>query len=290
MIRGVMAEAVGQHRVNFICRKKDEVSMNSKEYDQFILEIIGNKHIKEGTVYYDKDYLLSLVISLVNDDLLGKYAGELMENSQGIKMCSIASSSRLCYLASKELYKDIKEVEKTDIKNGCCHPHYDGYTSSLNAFIFYEFKCHELCDGASHAKLSKSYMPLLKEYFDIEIDNLAFLKFSDFGFDYNNNGTIYDINFDTKQFICHILGILSQATQENKALLKYVWIIPGYGINPDLDRFIERIKEQIKIVFDGFSLTKVKYNGNILNLSDLIVFDLDVVPITNIKDFILESI
>ena len=184
--------------------------MKSEAYDKLLLETIGNNHIKNGTVYYDNTYYIQLVKKLAEDGILNKYCGELSSNSQGVKMCSIASSSRFCYLLSKGKYKEIDEYEKTDIKNGCCRPHYDGYSAKNHTF--FEFKCHELCNE-SHHTLSDSYKPLLKNIFGIDSNDLTTLKFSDFALLIEGNPSIYRINFDFKQFICHILGILSIASK-----------------------------------------------------------------------------
>ena len=261
--------------------------MDSSKYDNYLLKILGDKHIKKGTVYYDNEYLLELLKNLIKDDLFGVYHGELSTNSKGVKMTSIGSSSRFCYLASKGLYADITEHEKTDVKNDCCHPHYDGYARSTNTF--YEFKCHELCDNSTHSKLSESYVPLLHQYFTIDTHPHK-LRFSDFGIEYKDNPSIYNINFDVKQFICHILGILTVATPDNRAALKYVWVIPGKNINKELDDFIHDVEKQIKGVFDGFNKVEVKVLGNKYLLEELIKFELDVVEAKTINDFVLNNI
>ena len=136
--------------------------MESSLYDELMIKTLGNAHIKDGTVYYDDAYESLLKESLKKYGLLERYKGELGRNSKGVKMCSIASSSRFCFLASKTIMREIDEHEKVDVRNGCCNPHFDGYSKRNNTF--YEFKCHEFCErdgNISHTKItSMDYIPL----------------------------------------------------------------------------------------------------------------------------------
>lgn len=264
--------------------------MESCKYDQLLLRSIeSQKHIKENTVYYNDFYLRELVISMLDNHCLSNYIAELSTNSQGIKMCSIGSSSRLCYLASFNKYKGIKEREKTDIKNGCCKPHYDGYDPAAN--IFYEFKCHELCDGSSHYKLTDSYISLLMEYFDINKNpkDLIFSDLGDFGEKYNDK-SIYKVNFDFKQFLCHVFGLFKVASLSKLTTLKYVWITPKLSSNKELQIFVNKIKEEIKHIFNHFSAIEINFNGRQTRIEKLIRFELDVCEINDIEDFVLKSI
>ena len=264
-----------------------------------MLACIDDNHVKKGTVYYDKTYFLALVSHLYDEQLLGKFHGELKPNSQGPKMCSIASSSRLCYLATKSVkkYQDVDEYEKTDVYNGICHPHYDAYSSKTNTF--YEFKCHEMCDGVSHGgeKLSDKYSSLLNEYFDVPIDiKPADLRFSDLDIEFEDNPSIYSLNFNLKQFICHILGLLSIASKNNKLTLQYVWVVPSATENmsisdkEELKEYLERIEKQIRKIFDLFNNKKVNLAGNKITLNELIKIELDILPADEINDFILNNI
>ena len=264
--------------------------MESFKYDQLLLSSIENqKFIKENTVYYNDYYLRELVISMLDNNCLSNYVGELSTNSQGIKMCSIGSSSRLCYLASFVKYTGIKEHEKTDIKNGCCRPHYDGYDPAAN--IFYEFKCHELCDGCSHYKLTDSYIPLLMEYFDISKNpkDLIFSDFGDFREEYNDK-SIYKINFDFKQFLCHVFGLFKVASLNKLTTLKYVWVTPRLSLSEELQNFVNKIEAEIKHVFKCFSVKEINFNGKKITISKIIDFKLEVIEISDVEDFILKGL
>ena len=262
--------------------------MNSTKYDNLLLNEIGTTHIKYGTVYYDNLYFDLLKNKLSEDGLLDAYKNELKENSKGIKMCSIASSSRFCYIASKGVYKEMDEFEKDDISYGCCRPHYDGYSSSLNTF--YEFKCHEFCNN-SHDCLSESYNPLLKEVYDINISDPSKLRFSDFGIKVEDDPLINKINFDFKQFICHIFGIIAHIKNtNNKATLKYVWIIPSQTNDKELDDFIFLVKSQIDSIFKQFLDLTINLNNKKVKVKDLIILKCDIRPQSDFNDFILKEL
>ena len=262
--------------------------MDSSKFDRLMLDTIGKTHIKGQTVYYDEEYYLNLVKHLAKDYVLNKYCAELTTNSQGVKMCSIASSSRFCYLSSKDLFDDIDELEKTNIKNGCCRPHYDGYSEKNR--VFYEFKSHEFCTK-SHSSLSTSYIDLLKDIFGIHTKTPSELRFSDFKMSIENDPSIYKLNFDFKQFLCHVFGLLSIVTKDQKATLKYVWIVPDLPNNEELNSFVNMIRhEQIDKIFNQFSNLTINHKDEKVKIKDLICFEFELVPAWKIKDPILEEL
>lgn len=265
--------------------------MDSNTYDKYLFNsLTSTKHIKEKTVYYDKEYLKQLLISLADNDCVDKYLIELSKNSKGTKMCSVGSSSRLCYLSAITKRIDIDELEKTDLYNDCCFPHYDGYNKTTNTF--YEFKCHELCSEKHSKKLSNKYANLLNQYFGISVSKpLTELVFQDFGdFGNYNNKSIFDINFDFKQFLCHVLGILGQIDNPKKPTLEYVWIIPSKQDENDLQEFIEKVEEEIRFMFKCFSEIKINYRGSKRDIGTIVNFELTKIDIATIKDPFLENL
>lgn len=262
--------------------------MNKNEYDKLLLEQIGDKYIKPGTVYYDIEYFRSLYISLFKDNLTSRYKLELEENSQGVKMCSIGSSSRFCYLASKGKYKYIHDLEKHDLVYGCCRPHYDGY--SLYNNTFYEFKCHELC-YKSHRGFVKSYIPLLKEVFNIDSNDLSSLRFSDFGIKMDGDPIITKINFDFKQLVCHVLGLLSHVEKTKKGTrLLYFWVTPSTEGNDELAKFIEKVSKQMDTIFTQFVELEINAYGKKQKIKDIIELGYQIINAKDIRDVILEKI
>ena len=266
--------------------------MESSLYDELMIKTLGNAHIKDGTVYYDDDYEKALINKLNEYGLFKQYQNELNKNSKGTKMCSIASSSRLCFLASKTIIKEIDEHEKTDIRNGCCNPHFDGFDSKNN--VFFEFKCHEFCEidgNINHTKItSKRYIPLLKSIFNVDCEDPSKLKFSDFGLLIDGDPLITKINFDFKQFLCHIIGLLSIAKKDNKPTLNYVWITPYQPDNKELNDFIEFMENQIDDIFAKTSELEVNTANGKGKIKDFIDFTCDIIPADDIDDFVLESI
>ena len=266
--------------------------MKSGQYDQLMIQCLGYSYLKKGTVYYGDDYLQSLRLHLQEDGLLEAYKNELSEVTKNdplgrIKMCSIASSSRLCYLASKTIILEIDEHEKTDVKNGCCAPHFDAYSSET--FTFYEFKCHEFCQE-SHDVLVNSYKPLLESLFNISCEDTTELRFLDFGVEMPNNPLINKIRFDFKQFICHIIGLLSIASKTRKPTLQYVWVIPDVPLNEDLQKFVADMKSQIDSIFFQIGNLKTNTGKEEGLLKEFISFELRTVPATSIPDFVLADL
>ena len=266
--------------------------MNSAQFDNLMIQCLGDFHIKRGTVYYDDEYLQSLRAHLEKDNLLEAYKNELAEVVKNdplgrTKMCSIASSSRLCYLASKTILTEIDGHEKTDTRNGCCNPHFDAYNSE--SFTFYEFKCHEFCQE-SHDALVNSYKPLLESLFGIKREDTADLRLMDFGVEMTGNPLINRIRFDFKQFICHIIGLLSIASKNHKPILQYVWVIPDVPVDNDLQRFVSDMESQIRSVFSQIGTLKTNTGKEKGFLKEFVSFELKVIPATNIPDFVLADI
>lgn len=261
--------------------------MESKIYDQYILKTVGNKHIKKESVYYDTEYENALRKELEERGLTETFVKELTYNSEGLKMCSIASSARIGYLSSKSVFKSISHFEKTDIKNGCCVPNYDGYDELNN--VFFEFKCHEIC-STSHDVLSKSYKSLLKSIYKIDIDDPKDLRFSHFGIRVDGDPLINKINFDFKQFLCHMFGLLTKNAIKNnkKPTLHYVVFIPDY-LDEEITKFLNEIEELIVNVINQYwdlNVTTEIGNGKV---KDFVNFKFEMVKVSSIKDTILES-
>ena len=70
------------------------------EFDKLIKESISDSHIQPNTVYYDDFYEKQLRDELSQRGLLEKYEKRELQNvaKDKVKMCSAASSSRLCFL------------------------------------------------------------------------------------------------------------------------------------------------------------------------------------------------
>lgn len=197
-----------------------------KKFDQLILESINksNLHIKPNTVYYDDDYYNKLIIELKSRQLYESFAKrELQETSKGsgkIKMCSVASSSRLCF---------INFVNDKQIKFECSLTTGTKGKAQLDAAknnIFYECKCHEIFDNHDTDKnhLRLAYKKNLQKYFGIiyqeKDEDYCKLTLSDF--DVSEEKSIYDLHFDMKQLLCHLFGI----AKNGGGKLQYIFFTP----------------------------------------------------------------
>lgn len=195
-------------------------------FDQLILESINknNTHIKPNTVYYDDEYYNQLVLELKERHLYESYAKrELKETSKGsskIKMCSVASSSRLCFLY---FIKDNKVTMEVSLNTGTSG---NAQLDATKDTAFYECKCHEIFDNHDTDKnhLSIAYKKNFQKYFGITYqekdEDYCKLTLSDFGI--SEDKSIYDLRFDMKQFLCHLFGI----AKNGGGTLQYIFFTP----------------------------------------------------------------
>ena len=195
-------------------------------FDQLILESIDKSktHIKPETVYYDDDYYNQLVLELKERQLYKNYAKrELKETSKGsdkIKMCSVASSSRLCFLY---FIKDNMVTMEVSLNTGTSG---NAQLDAAKDTVFYECKCHEIFDNHDTDKnhLRLAYKKNLQKYFGIiyqeKDENYCKLSLSDFGIE--NKESIYSLHFDMKQLLCHLFGI----ARNGGGTLQYIFFTP----------------------------------------------------------------
>ena len=112
-------------------------------------------------------------------------------------MCSVASSSRLCFVN----FANYNEIEfERPLSTGKGIAKLDASKDNL----FYECKCHEIFDNHNNY-LSLAYKENLKEFFNINYqknDN-AYCKLNLTDFEIEKEESIYNLHFDMKQFICN---------------------------------------------------------------------------------------
>ena len=152
--------------------------------------------LKKVQVHFGQDKLKNRKLLKIFQDK------ELQEISPGlIKMCSVASSSRLCFINFAN-YNEIEFERPLSTGKG---------TAKLDASkynLFYECKCHEIFDNHNNY-LSLAYKENLKEFFNINYqknDN-AYCKLNLTDFEIEKEESIYNLHFDMKQFLCHLFGI-----------------------------------------------------------------------------------
>ncbi len=254
------------------------------------MQSVGEKHMLCGYPYYDDTYRKLLEKKLEDLKLTKPFELEFRDLKKNrIKMCAVASSSRLGFLHG--VNNNIINFEKTDIKNGICKPHYDNYDPTTRTF--YEYKCHEFCkDITTHNAISRGtegYKKLIEQTFvwadgdDIDVEDL----FCTFGIE---NKCMF---FDFKQLLCHILGILSIATKDKPVELKYIMFVPKADIlkdekNKDILDWLDKLQDQIESIMCEMGEKKIKSKDVLLK--DCIKLSFEYCDVSTVKDFIYEQL
>jgi len=269
------------------------VYMNiSKKYDALIMQSTGNKHMLSGCLYYDERYFNELKNAMKDENVLGAFGAlefKVMSNG-GRKICAVASSSRIGFLYGMK--NGITGFEKDDVRNGICRPHYDNYDDKTKTF--YEYKCHEfISDRLEHNCFRSNlvgYKKLLSTHFFLEEDDV----------DCQDLFKSFDLEpclfFDFKQFLCHVLGILSVASLEVPANLQYVMFVPKKSIlddpaNRDIAEWKEKLETQIKYIFGEMGEKHVRTcKGERGLLKDFIKLKFKYQDISEVKDFVYEKL
>lgn len=264
-------------------------NLNSKKrlFDQLILESINPKktHIKPKTVFYDDDYYTQLITELKKRNLFECYSiHELKETKKGtglIKMCSVASSSRLCFLHFAE-NKNVKM--EASLNTGTSG---NAQLDAVKETTYYECKCHEIFDDhdkdSNHLKLA--YKKNLQKYFGINYqekdENYCKLTLSNFGI--AEDKSIYALRFDMKQFLCHLFGI----AKNSGGTLQYIFFTPKKELaetNEIAKAIYEKLNKEIETIWNCDSIKKMCKENNI-HLPEPLMID-----VSTIKDIILQNI
>ena len=207
----------------------------TKAYDiaikKSIRPIIDEKILEEPDgVYFGKKYCERLIEKLNEAKVYDKFKNEITkcygENNTKVKMCSVASSSRWCFLK----FVDNNYIfEKVLTDDDVCKPHLDAYDRYNN--VYYECKCHEIV-GSHSVSFSEKYKGLLNVVFKVNKkprNGKIVLDFKDLHFACGSE-KLKDFKcgkyFDFKQFICHIIGILKVKNCKTKPTLQYVFFKP----------------------------------------------------------------
>lgn len=180
------------------------------------------------------------------------------------KMASVASSSRFCYLALRDgtnaLFPDW-QATKNDVEfekecrifvDGPTAPQLDAYIQNPSCDYYIEAKCHEIFD--SHKIEFKN------KYWDIFQKDKSFHRILENVTRHENtfeiSRTVFGLSdehlrFDVKQFVCHLLGIASQA-KGKQAKLVYLFFKPKNNdekTNRRIDEVFDELKNEIDLLF-----------------------------------------
>lgn len=187
------------------------------------------------------------------------------------KMASVALSSRFCYLALRDGYKQFNNSEDIIFEHSCrikginATANLDAYIPKAN--IYFEVKCHEIFSQHS-IYLKKSYW------------NLLYGQENDFGFSYAKYPDIDEfkielcnfgikkqrIRFDIKQFLCHLWGIASQKDKDVPAKLVYLFFKPKMDLEIrriQVEKVFEELQAEMKNIFSSKPIQIFISNNNI---------------------------
>lgn len=253
---------------------------NKKQnFDRLILNSVNNSHILTNEVYYDKTYKQQLINELTNRNIYEKFIKrELQEDKYGrTKMCSVASSSRLCFLLFGNTNGIIFESPLTT----------EHSSAQLDASLdntFYECKCHEIFD--SHDHLSLAYKNDLNKYFGInnikENKNYCDLFLSDFGL--NGNNSIYKLHFDVKQFLCHLFGL----AHNDGGILQYIFFTPKEALISQ-NLFCKQIYDELKTEINMFWNESPKIK-KMINTYKIELPKPQMIDVSTIDDFVMNKL
>ncbi|MBR5032439.1 MAG: hypothetical protein IKX70_02065 [Treponema sp.] len=263
----------------------ENLKEQKKQFDKLILGSVNNNHIIKNTVFYDNSYKKQLCAELKKRHLFEKYSKrELQEVTKGsglIKMCSVASSSRLCFIYFAE--DNNLEMEQSLNTGTRGNAQLDAAKDNL----FYECKCHEIFDNHdtvnNHLRLA--YKRNLQKYFGINYqeknENYCKLTLKDFGIE--NDESIYKLHFDMKQFLCHLFGIANNGG----GTLQYIFFTPKKELiksNQFCKDIYKALKEEIESIWRSESIRKMCQDNNIKLPKPLMV------EVSTINDIVFQNI
>ena len=252
--------------------------MNLKtKFDALILQSISNQYIHPNSFYYNCIYEEKLRKELSTRNLLEKFEEhELKEVSPGkVKMCSVASSSRLCFLyfANKE-NTEFEWSLGTGTRGIAQLDAFDGLK-------YYECKCHEIFDKHDNY-LRASYKMNLEKYLGLKNINIDgnFIKLTLKELEINDDRSIYSLHFDIKQFLCHLFGI----AKKGGGNLQYIFFTPSNELinkNSWCTDFYNTLDEEIKNLWNSPKIQDMLKTYNIELSKPL------KIQVSEIEDFIL---
>ena len=291
--------------------------MNKKEFDNIIKDSLRyNNSLYRDDIgypfYFNKEYIEALKKYLVENNIKG-LVRELLQpskaNSKEIsKMCSVASSARLCLFYTRKLMEESGfniELEKT-CDNGITKkkdlwPHLDAWCENNNTY--YECKCHEIF--GKHDKLKCVYKEKLISLFNIDVEVLDKvdcksedgkietcyeLKLKHLGIE-NDNRLINELHLDVKQLICHLIGI--QHSDKEDKTLKYIFFTPPKNYwqdekdklyNEEINKLYNEVEKEWNMIMNCESMRYFFKNNKNISIS------YDMVPIDTFDDIIVKKL
>ena len=277
------------------------MGISQKDFDELIKNScnkgknLGNKHycINNG-IYFNSKYKNELKKKIDDSNLYIKFPRREFNSNKKrlIKICSVASSSRLTFLYFyNQMCKNIKL--EYPCKNGVHgNSYFDAYDEQNN--IFYECKCHEICNKSGHSKLSIAYKSKLENLFDIknlkkDKTNKHFeISFGDLRVNdcskESCSTSIYKLHLDVKQLICHLIAMQNDESDKEKHL-QYIFFVPDeYNNKKDknVNELYKSLVSEWKAVINSKSFKAFKTKNKNIFIEEPIFY-----PCSKIEDCII---
>ena len=242
---------------------------------------------------YFTDDFGDIMLNSMSQDIVDAYKNGKGNEIDNGKFFSVASSSRFAVASFTENRNEqLHYVQK--FEGELIHKIQFEYPLKIKGIIgtppqmdvyiktsketFVEVKCHEIFDESSHSniKLSSQYMNNslfreILEHYKINTDNRTC--------EHDNKGNCVKLllnrnhfnvlskstRFDLKQFLCHLMGIVSKTDiNENKQFIYLFYKntdVKYCSVYAELEEEIELLKTSFKWLFDKYNITfRVMYN------------------------------
>ena len=237
------------------------------------------REITNDRYYYERRYADSIIDYF---KLTGRKSNEFNKTRghDDLCICSMASSGRLCFLflcdktGIKFEWHELNGTSDSDVwlkpsRNDAQYDAFDGKT-------FYECKCQEIFN--EHEGLSESYIPVLKNFFEIKvgsIDGEISAKVSDF----HIKGDIADkdyreLHFDLKQLFTHLCAIVKAKGNVDKYNLNYIFFKPKQeeiDKNDIIKNAYEQLEKELKAIKESKLFTEychIKFDYQFVSVDD----------------------
>lgn len=225
-----------------------------------------NQNGHEDNLYFSVEHCNEIVQLLDKNILQSLLKGKGSEIKSG-KFFSVASSCRYAIANfTKKCNKKLvpiqnfsdRKCEKIDFEHECIIPGIKGTAPQIDVFIdchdmqiYFEVKCHEIFDTSEHKnslkKLSQQYRT--NRIFGIfpGINQSESLSLEDFGIAVNS------YHFDFKQFLCHLMGIISNKSSNKATLFYYLFYKPTDIENAYLKEIYDNLENEIRFIAEKFT-------------------------------------
>ncbi|MBR5434765.1 MAG: hypothetical protein IK117_10070 [Bacteroidales bacterium] len=230
--------------------------------------------------YYDNYFFKDIPMNL-SEGIQNSYTDGKGNEFKTGKYYSVASSSRFAtasfaeYSDTQKCIVPINEIRIGDQKHKCdvvfekslgistnkgeiiSSPQIDVYIETDKDIYFIEVKCHEIFDNHTIIKLKSKYKEtdFIQSYFNSSIKekgkylvvNGEHLVAQDFGC------KLTTTHFDFKQFLCHLMGILSYDNRQKKNLhFYYLFYKNELFIEKEGNKIYTELETEIQTIFNKF--------------------------------------